>query len=97
MSIPARNGREIEADPEDSPTRKEGESLQQYADRRLAELSDIYKTYDIEREWVDGLLPYSIIRCNLPQPGITGDYRIMSQTLDCGHGIKVGETWGRRA
>lgn len=87
-------GREIE-EVEDSPTRKGGESLQQYADRRLAELSEIYETYDVEPEYADGVVPYSVVRVNLPEQGIVGDFRVMSQTLECGKGIKVGETWGR--
>lgn len=89
-------GREIE-EVEDSPTRKEGESLQGYADRKLAELSEIYETYDIEREYQRGVMPYSIARTNLPEQGIAGDFRIMSQSLDCTKEIKVGETWGRLA
>ena len=94
-SIQAR-GRRIEQ-VEENPTRKEGETLQQYADRRLAELSDVYETYDVEHEWVDGLLPYSIVRVNLPEAGIDGDFRVMDQDLECGRGIQVGATWGRRA
>lgn len=89
-------GREID-EVEDSPTRKEGESLWQYANRRLGELSEIYETYDVEREYKDGVVPYSIAKVNLPAQGIVGNFRIMSQTLECGTGIKVGETWGRFA
>lgn len=87
-------GREIE-EVEDSPTRKEGESLQGYADRRLSELSEVYETYDIEREYADGVVPYSIVRSNLPEQSIIGDFRVMAQTLECEKEIKVGETWGR--
>ena len=94
-SVQAR-GRRIEQ-VEENPTRKEGESLLQYAKRRLAELADVYETIDVEREWVDGIHPYSIVRSNMPESGVTGDFRVMSQKLKCGAGIKVSETWGRRA
>ena len=96
-STQARNGRVIEAKSEEDPTRREGESLLQYAKRRLAELADVYETIDVEREWADGVMPYSIVRSNMPESGITGDFRVMSQKLKCGRGIMVGESWGRRA
>jgi len=86
--------REIE-EVEDSPTRKEGESLQGYANRKLAELSEIYETYDVEREYQRGVMPYSIVRVNLPGQGIVGDFRVMSQSAECEKEIKIGETWGR--
>ena len=94
-SIPAR-GRRIEKVEED-PTLREGETYGQYARRRLAELGDICEEMDIEREHVDGIVPYDVIRANLPEPGVVGDYRVMSQTVRCGNGITVGETWGRIA
>lgn len=94
-SIPAR-GRRIE-EVEGDPTLREGETYGQYARRRLAELSDICEEMDIEREYVDGIVPYDVIRANLPEPGVVGDYRVMSQTVRCGNGITVGETWGRIA
>lgn len=94
-SIPAR-GRRIE-EVEEDPTLREGETYGQYARRRLAELGDICEEMDIEREYVDGIVPYDVIRANLPEPGVVGDYRVMSQTVRCGNGITVGETWGRIA
>lgn len=87
-------GREIE-EVEDSPARKEGETLTNYAVRRLAELSDVYETVDIEREWIEGIYPYSVVCGNLPEAGIDGTFRVMSQTVSCKLGVKVGETWGR--
>lgn len=89
-------GREIEV-VEDSPTKEEGESLANYTSRRLAELSEVYETFDVEREFVDGIYPYSIVRVNLPAPGVAGDLRIMSQDIECEYDINVGETWGRLA
>ena len=89
-------GRVIEADPEEDPTRREGESLLRYAKRRLDELADVYETIDVEREWADGVMPYSIVRSNMPESGVTGDFRVRSQKLKCGAGIRVSESWGRR-
>lgn len=89
-------GREIEA-VEDTPTREEGETWQQYADRRLGELSEIYETYDVERDHLAGVVPYSVVDVNLPEQGMEGRYRVMSQTISCGPGMSVGETWGRLA
>ena len=90
-------GRVIEAKPEEDPTRKEGETLLQYARRRLGELADVYESIEVEREWADGVHPYSVVRSNMPESGVTGDFRVMSQKMKCGAGIKVSEKWGRRA
>lgn len=89
-------GRRIEL-VEDGPTRKVGETLDAYARRKLTEESDIYETRNIEREYAPGVLPYSLVECNLPERDMTGSYRVMSQTVTCSHGMKVGETLGRRA
>ena len=88
-------GRAIEC-VEDSPIRREGETLQQYADRRLAELSDVCETLDVEREWAD-MGTYDIWHVNLPTAGLSGNYRIIDKATECTTGIKVGETWGRMA
>ena len=89
-------GRRIEA-VEENPTRVDGETLAAYAKRRLVELSDIYETLDVEREYADGVMPYSVVRMRLAEPGISGDFAVQSQTLTCSRGIKVGETLGRRS
>ena len=96
-SVPRRNGMVIEAKPEEDPTRREGETLLQYAKRRLEELADVYETIEVEREWADGVYPYSIVRSNMPESSVTGDFRVMSQKLKCKRGVKVDESWGRRA
>lgn len=88
-------GRRIEA-VEENPTRANGETLQAYAKRRLSELSEIHETLDVEREYAPGVLPYSPALVRLPEAGIDGEYRVMSQKIECGAGVKVGETLGRR-
>lgn len=89
-------GREIES-VEENPVRVDGETLAAYARRRLIELSDIYETIDIEREYVSGVLPYSAVRVSFAEAEIDDDYMVMSQTIECSHGIKVGETLGRKS
>ena len=89
-------GREIQH-VEDSPSRIDGETLRGCAERRLAELSDIYETVDIEREYAPDVAPYSAVRVALAEPGLYGDFRVMSQTITCGAGVRVGETLGRRS
>lgn len=92
----AARGRRIEA-VEENPTRVDGETLSAYARRKLAELSDVYETLDVEREYADGVRPYSLVRVRLAEPGVSGDFEVQSQTVTCMRGIKVGETLGRRS
>lgn len=89
-------GREIQA-VEDSPSRIDGESLQAYAERRLSELSAISEKADIERSFTPGIRPYDIVRVDLVEQEMIGDYMVLSQTIECSHGVTVGETWGRMA
>lgn len=88
--------RDIEAIEED-PQRKDGEPPLQYAMRRLSELSEVWETYDVTRKWVDGVVENSLVRVNLPEQGIEGDFVVMSQDVDCEGDVFVSETWGRLA
>lgn len=90
-----KRGRSI-VDVEDNPTRVDGETLSAYATRALREKSEIYETMDVEREYASGVLPFSMVSVRLAEPGVDGDFMVMSQSIECGHGIKVGETWGRK-
>lgn len=89
-------GRAIEHIEED-PVLKEGESPMRYAMRRLSELGEVYETYDVTRRNVDGVGVNSLVRVNLPEQGIEGDFAVMSQSVECGGGTVVSETWGRLA
>lgn len=93
-SVPSR-GRRIEV-AEDAPARVDGETLQQYADRRLRELSAIYETFGIEREWERGIHPYSCISMNFPEAGITGTFTVLGQQIECESDLHLAETEGRR-
>ena len=95
-SVRRRHGRRIEH-VESSPTLVNGETLDDYAQRRLDEKGDIYERYEIERDWIAGALPYSCIYMQLAEASIQGSCSVMSQDIECGHGISVSETVGRRA
>lgn len=77
-----------------SPVLVDGEDLQAYAERRLAELSTITRKYRYKREYWPGVTPYSIVRATLESNGLDGDLRVMRQTLTCGKGITVDEESG---
>lgn len=90
----ASRGRRIEHIEED-PTMKEGESPLQYAMRQLKELGEVYETYDVTREYIEGVNVNSLIRANLPEQDMDGDFISLSQSIECEGSIEVQETWGR--
>lgn len=75
-----------------SPTRIDGESLQGYAERMLAErhASLCSKTYT--REWWPDVTVSSLVRGGLSSVGLVGDMRVTSQSLTCGAGVSITET-----
>lgn len=94
ISLPAsyaRKGRWVET-VDSSPTRIDGETLDGYAQRRLAEVSTIVREYSYVREWWPNVMPYSLVRATLSEHGIQGDLRVMRQELACGKGVTVSET-----
>lgn len=74
-----------------SPTRVDGETLEAYAARRLAELSVVTTAYSYSREWADVKL-YDLVRGALPSTGLEADMRVVSQSVSCGAGVYVSET-----
>lgn len=77
-----------------SPTPINGEGLYGYVRRRLEEESTVYRKYSYTREYVDGVGPFDLISALLPEEGVYGDLRILSQSLRCSYGITVTETAG---
>ena len=75
-----------------APTRVDGETLEAYARRRLSELSTVTTEYTYTREWWPDVHPMSLVRATLTAQGFEGDLRVVSQSLDCSHGITVTET-----
>ena len=74
---------------DESPTAINGETLSAYANRRLKELSVEKEEKTYTREYAADVYLYSIVRASID--GMTGDYRINSQTVECGKGITVQE------
>lgn len=72
-----------------SPTPTDGDTYEEYARKKLHEASMLKDTRQYEREYAPNVLPYSIIRGSID--GLFGDYRVESQTIDCGNGITVKE------
>lgn len=73
------------------PVRVNGESLEQYAARRLEELSTVPDERTYVREYYPGVYPFSIARGNLSGMNLDGDLRIVTQALTCDKGITVQE------
>lgn len=74
-----------------SPVLVDGESLEAYAERRLAEESVVERKFSYTREFYPGVVPYSLVRAVLPDDGIEGDLRVKTQSLECGKGVTVSE------
>ena len=72
-----------------SPTPVNSETYGEYANRKLKELSLLKDTRSYTREFAPNIYPYSIIKATID--GLYGDFRIESQTLECGKGIVVNE------
>lgn len=79
---------------DESPTLIDGEPLEAYAKRRLAEESTYMRKYSYTREFWPGVHPYSLVRATLVNNGIEGDLRVLSQDINCGHGVTIAETAG---
>lgn len=77
-----------------SPTRINGETLDQYARRRLEEESTRSKIYTYKREYWPNANPFMLVRASLQANGLEGDLRILSQSMNCDHGITVQEKAG---
>ena len=72
----------------------DGESLEMYAIRKLAEASTVVRKYSYTREWWPDVVPYSLVSAYLPSDGVQGDLRVISQSIECGLGAKVSEVAG---
>lgn len=74
-----------------SPTRVDGETLEDYARRRLQELSVVRDERTYVREWWPGVHPGDLVRSNVAGVGIDGDLRVQSQSVSVGRGITITE------
>lgn len=77
-----------------SPALVDGESLDRYAMRMLKENSVVTHKYQYERRYWPDILPFSLVRASLGSIGMTGDLRVLNQTVNFGKGLSVSETAG---
>lgn len=83
-------GREIWA--EDSSVRlNSGESLEQYATRRLAELQAPSRSISYDRRYTPDLYPGDLVRIYHPAQNIVGEFSIVSQKINFEYGAMVSE------
>lgn len=76
---------------DDAPARVNGETLQAYADRRLAECSVVRDGRVYSREWWPGVHPWSVVRGSLAGVRLEGDLRVARQSIDTSAGLLVTE------
>lgn len=91
-SYPTRGWWKDEFD--DDVIRINGETLQDYVERKLEEMSTITKTWSYTREYVEGGVPFALVRANDANI-VQGDLRIMSQTYMTQHGVTIDEEAGQ--
>lgn len=72
-----------------SPTPINGETYGEYANRRLHELSVLETEHSYSREFAPEVFVYSIVKASIAE--LSGDLRVKSQSIKCGHGITVDE------
>lgn len=78
-----------------SPSRIGGESLESYARRRLMEERTVMSMkYSYQREYFPGIVPFDLLRVQLPDAGVDGELRVITQSIVLTQGIEVGETAG---
>lgn len=75
---------------DESPEPVNGETLIEYATRKLKEESVLRETRSYNREYAPDVHLYSIVRASID--GLEGDLRVTSQNLTCKNGIAVSET-----
>lgn len=86
----AERGREIWA-VEYNVTLNAGESVMQYAMRKLQELKAAARTVKYQRRYIPDLTPGDIIELCFPRQNIFGDYRITKQTVSLKYAATVAE------
>lgn len=78
---------------DESATPVNGETLGEYALRRLHEMSIMTSERSYTREYQPNVYLYDVIRGSID--GLFGDYRITNQTINCEHGVVLEETANR--
>lgn len=76
---------------ETNPVRVDGETLDAYAARMLAERSVVRRERTYTRKWWPGVNPGDLVRGSLATVRLQGDLRVERQSLACGAGVIVTE------
>ena len=83
-------GREVWA--EETPCElNSGESISEYAIRRLKELQQVQLTAAYDRRFNPDVLVGDLIRLHYPAQGLDGIFRVTSQKIELTHGAKTSE------
>lgn len=83
-------GREIWAE-ESSCELSDGETLYEYARRRLKELQKVSENISYDRRFNPDLMVTDLVNLHYPEKKIDGDYYITSQRIELGYGAKTTE------
>lgn len=68
-----------------------GEKIGQYAERRLKEEQNVYRTINYNRRFKPNIKIGDIVKINYPEQGVSGFFRITSQSLNIGYGGEISE------
>lgn len=88
LSVQAR-GREIWA--QESVTLSDASALPTYARARLKALQQHTRTLSYSRRFNPGIMPGDLVAISYPQAGLTGNFRVMSQTIALAYGARTQE------
>ena len=69
----------------------EGESIEDYAARRLKEVQAPSRTVNYARRYLPDLYPGDIAHLHFPENGILGNFRIAAQRIELGYGARTAE------
>ena len=89
MSIQNR-GREIWYEETDAVL-NDRETLQEYAERRLAELQRVSMQINYDRRFHPDIYPLDVISLNYPRQNLVGKYYILSQSISLAYGARTSE------
>ena len=80
---------------DDAPVKIGGETMTNYAKRKLEEMSTVTREWNYTREYISDLVPFDLVAGSTPEFGMSGAFRVLKQSIDCGKGVTVSETLGQ--
>lgn len=83
-------GREIWAE-DTSADLNTGESIAEFAERKLRELQQVAFTAEYSRRYDPNVYVGCVVRLNYPQQRLNGLFRVTSQKIELGHGARTSE------